>query len=70
MEEYLARKYTLNQRKSLSVLFYFTVLVNSVSRLVQTVQNATIKTTVKKLLFYSRTTERNSELYFVSYYYS
>ncbi len=39
------------------------VLVNGVGRLVKTVLNATIKTTVKKLPFYGRTTERNTELF-------
>ncbi len=58
MEEFLARKYLVNQRKSL------TDLVNDVGRCIQTVRNATIKTMVKKLPFYGCTTERNLKLFF------
>ncbi len=54
----------MNQQKSLTV---FIVLENSVGRSVTTVQNTAVKTTVKRLTFYGRTTERNPELYFVSY---
>ncbi len=39
---------------------FFTVLVNGTEH--------NDKTTVKKLPFYARTMEQNSELYFVSYY--
>ncbi len=46
---------------------FFPFLVNCVGRFVKTVRNATIETTVKKLPFYGRTMEPNSELYFVSY---
>ncbi len=57
MEEFLARKYCELMGK----------LVNSVGRLVKMVRNITIKTTIKKLPFYGRTMERNSNFFFVSY---
>ena len=61
MEEFLARKYLWIDKKAW--LFFFTILVKGVGRIVKTVRNATVKTTVKKqtkkLLFNGCAMERN-----------